>query len=356
MQQYRVKLALVIAGAAGLASALSAQAQTIYFADIFVPSFADGSIRRVNVDGSGLQTVLDTGGGLRSIDVDAAGGKVYFCDVDNYKVARCNTDGSGVQDLATGLAFPATCRLNRPEGLVVWGDQTDETISRANLDGTGSLLITTTPFHRGLVIDPAAGYMYWDTSITPTSGRIMRSNLDGTGQVILVNGATFGKPASLAIDAAAGKLYWTDYVNKVVRRSNFDGSGLQTLYSSGDSPRAIALDLPSGKLYWGQDYGEEPTFGAIYRSNLDGSGIEFFLTGLGLVNDMVIVASGPAPCYANCDASTAPPVLNVQDFSCFLGKFASDDPYANCDGSTQPPVLNVQDFSCFLGKFAAGCP
>jgi agmatine deiminase len=62
------------------------------------------------------------------------------------------------------------------------------------------------------------------------------------------------------------------------------------------------------------------------------------------------------PCYANCDGSTAAPILNVADFTCFLSKFAAQDPYANCDGSTEPPVLNVADFTCFLSKFAAGCP
>jgi hypothetical protein len=30
--------------------------------------------------------------------------------------------------------------------------------------------------------------------------------------------------------------------------------------------------------------------------------------------------------------------------------------YANCDGSVTPPVLNVLDFTCFLNRFAAGCP
>ena len=64
----------------------------------------------------------------------------------------------------------------------------------------------------------------------------------------------------------------------------------------------------------------------------------------------------PAPCgYANCDGSTAMPALNVNDFSCFLNKFAAGDVYANCDQSTTPPVLNVNDFSCFLGQFALGC-
>jgi hypothetical protein len=61
------------------------------------------------------------------------------------------------------------------------------------------------------------------------------------------------------------------------------------------------------------------------------------------------------PCYANCDGSTTAPALNVQDFACFLNRFAAGDSYANCDSSTTPPVLNVQDFGCFLNRFAAGC-
>ena len=64
----------------------------------------------------------------------------------------------------------------------------------------------------------------------------------------------------------------------------------------------------------------------------------------------------PATCYPNCDASTAIPVLNVNDFTCFLKKYAAGDAYANCDGSTTPPVLNVNDFICFQQKYAAGCP
>ena len=64
---------------------------------------------------------------------------------------------------------------------------------------------------------------------------------------------------------------------------------------------------------------------------------------------------GPSPCYANCDASTTAPCLNVLDFGCFLNKFAAGDTYANCDGSTTAPTLNVLDFGCFLNRFAAGC-
>jgi hypothetical protein len=68
------------------------------------------------------------------------------------------------------------------------------------------------------------------------------------------------------------------------------------------------------------------------------------------------LAAVPASCYANCDGSTVPPVLNVGDFTCFLQRFAAGESYANCDQSTVSPVLNVGDFTCFLQRFAAGCP
>jgi glucose/arabinose dehydrogenase/PKD repeat protein len=71
--------------------------------------------------------------------------------------------------------------------------------------------------------------------------------------------------------------------------------------------------------------------------------------GLSLTADYAIA------CYANCDQSTVPPILNANDFECFLNKWAAGDPYANCDQSTFPPVLNANDFQCFLNAYAAGC-
>ena len=37
--------------------------------------------------------------------------------------------------------------------------------------------------------------------------------------------------------------------------------------------------------------------------------------------------------------------------------FVSSSPcYTNCDASTNPPILNVNDFTCFLNAYAVGCP
>jgi hypothetical protein len=74
--------------------------------------------------------------------------------------------------------------------------------------------------------------------------------------------------------------------------------------------------------------------------------------------------SASAPCYANCDQSTTAPILNINDFQCFLNSFAAAQSlppnqqatsYANCDQSTTQPILNVNDFQCFVNKFAVGC-
>ena len=60
-------------------------------------------------------------------------------------------------------------------------------------------------------------------------------------------------------------------------------------------------------------------------------------------------------CYANCDASTANPILTANDFQCFLNTFAARESTANCDNNTTGPLFTANDFQCFLNKYAAGC-
>jgi hypothetical protein len=62
-----------------------------------------------------------------------------------------------------------------------------------------------------------------------------------------------------------------------------------------------------------------------------------------------------ANCYANCDASTLTPCLNVNDFLCFNNLYAAGSSSANCDASTLTPILNVNDFLCFNNRYAANC-
>jgi hypothetical protein len=87
----------------------------------------------------------------------------------------------------------------------------------------------------------------------------------------------------------------------------------------------------------------------------------------GITREQAILCIGKVPpqfCYANCNQSISTPVLNVEDFACFVNQFSAGyllphhqqlGHYANCDRSTTPPALNVEDFACFIREFAQGC-
>jgi hypothetical protein len=96
--------------------------------------------------------------------------------------------------------------------------------------------------------------------------------------------------------------------------------------------------------------------GALYFAGLLDQALKRALDGVVFEQACPIVEISQLPCYANCDGSTVPPVLNISDFICFQARFAANDPLANCDGSVIPPVLNINDFICFTNAFAAGCP
>ncbi len=136
------------------------------------------------------------------------------------------------------------------------------------------------------------------------------------------------------------------------------GSGFQTYTSGGQTYNYILGWTGAGLTALGT--GADATIRATLA--IDDPTAPRLIAGGDFVSAGGVVSPGVAQwnscptCYANCDRSTIPPLLNVNDFVCFLNKFSAGSDYANCDGSTIPPVLSVLDFTCFLNKFAAGCP
>ncbi|MCH8270364.1 MAG: SBBP repeat-containing protein, partial [Planctomycetes bacterium] len=62
-------------------------------------------------------------------------------------------------------------------------------------------------------------------------------------------------------------------------------------------------------------------------------------------------------CYADCNKTAGPRVLDLFDFLCFQDSFVNREPYAcDCDISTGPIVCDIFDFLCFQNAFVAGCP
>ena len=134
----------------------------------------------------------------------------------------------------------------------------------------------------GIVVDVAAGHLYWTDMGNPSAndGSIERSDLDGSNVThIIPPGGTF-TPKQLQLDAKNRKLYWCDREGMRVMRANLDGSNVETLVdtSEGDSRPGkdirkqcvgIALDVEGEKVYWTQKGPANAGDGRIFRANLE---------------------------------------------------------------------------------------
>ncbi len=124
----------------------------------------------------------------------------------------------------------------------------------------------------GVAIDAAAGKIYWADT---TTGVIRVANLDGTGATDLYTGES--SPSGVAIDPAAGLIYWADAVSGSgsIRVGNLDGSAAaRTLFARESYPVGVTIDPAAGKIYWGS----YDTF-KIRVGNLDGTGAADLFTG-----------------------------------------------------------------------------
>jgi sugar lactone lactonase YvrE len=139
----------------------------------------------------------------------------------------------------------------------------------------------------GLAVDIAAGHLYWTNMGNPKAndGSILRSDLDGGNLITIVPpGGTF-TPKQIQIEKTTAKLYWCDREGMRVMRANLDGSKIETLVDTSDGdPRpgpdatkwcvGIAVDVEGGKFYWTQKGGDNAEQGRILRASIDMSSLE----------------------------------------------------------------------------------
>ena len=163
-----------------------------------------------------------------------------------------------------------------PEGNLYWVTPLTRSIHRTNLDDEGrvieDVLVSLPSSPSTIAVDAAGGKLYW-TDIP--SQIIKRSDLDGSNEEILI--VSDGTPWGIAVDNQHGKIYWTDRkrdLSDKIKRANLDGTEIEDLVTAGlSSPGYIALDVSGDKLYW-----VDRLTNKIQRANLDGSNIQDLLT------------------------------------------------------------------------------
>ena len=174
-------------------------------------------------------------------------------------------------------------RQPAPGGRLFFLDLAAGRVLSANPDGTGltTLVEEGRKLPDGLAIDIAAGRLYWTNMGNPKAndGSILRSDLDGKNLTTIVpSGGTF-TPKQLQIEKSTGKLYWCDREGMRVMRCNLDGSSIETLVdtSRGNPPPGadptkwcvgIAVDIEKGKFYWTQKGGDNAGQGSILRASI----------------------------------------------------------------------------------------
>ena len=150
------------------------------------------------------------------------------------------------------------------------------------VDGSDKIVIASgCTLPDGVAVDAAAGHIYWTDMGVPNlnDGMIERADLDGENRVTIIPPGGTHTPKQLQLDKAHGKLYWCDREGMRVMRANVDGSNVETLVQTGtgdadarDTKKqcvGITLDHERGHLYWTQKGPENAGVGVIYRAGIE---------------------------------------------------------------------------------------
>ena len=235
--------------------------------DLVRADVLSGTVEPILTDGS------VTGGTVLAADVSR--GKLYILDYLNH-IARVNFDGSGRSNVVANINPNNVLRPNE-----------------------------------SLAVDELSGRIYWTEPLFGVVLRILSANGDGSDvrQIIPNVVADHG----IAVDSVAGQLYWVEtalYESQVVdliRRSNLDGSAVQTVYAApeGRQVRELAMDSFARNLYW-----RDPSQSKLLWLPMDGSGSPAALASVGNQSHGFVLRPLQNELYFTNDAGVMRAALN----------------------------------------------
>jgi VCBS repeat-containing protein len=221
---------------------------------------------------------------------------IYFTDEGLSSLNKAPLDG-GTFERVRSLTFSASSiALDLTNRMVYWYVGAPEyRIYRAPLDGGAQELVVQmpevefetefgtardNPSVRDMAIDVAAGKLYWTTNSVQNvyPAKLSRSNVDGSNIEDLWTQSPFGFPQGIDLDLKEGKVYWTS--SQEILRTDMESPRVTetvvNIAGSGGEISAIALDVSRGKLFWTE--GQTFSGSRIRTANLDGSTAETIVT------------------------------------------------------------------------------
>jgi DNA-binding beta-propeller fold protein YncE len=243
----------------------------IYWTNMGNPKKNDGSIERVDLDGRNRKTIVPEGGTFtpKQMHLEKASGKLYWCDREGMRVMRSNLDGSKVEtlvDTSGGDPRPGPDASRWCVGITVdpkhekcyWTQKGADNaevgrIFRANIElpkgqtpanrNDIELLFDHLPEPIDLELDLQNRVLYWtDRGDPPRGNTVNRARLDPTtgkptAPEIVVTHLMEG--IGIALDIEGDRMFVTDLAGSVYT-ARLDGSENRTLLAACGNLTGIA--------------------------------------------------------------------------------------------------------------------
>jgi DNA-binding beta-propeller fold protein YncE len=258
--------------------AVDIAARHLYWTNMGNPKANDGSILRSDLDGGNLTTIVPPGGTFtpKQIQIEKSTAKLYWSDREGMRVMRANLDGSNIEtlvDTSQGDPRPGPdatkwcvgIALDVERGKFYWtqkgGDNAEQgRILRASIDMSYletpadrqdiELLYEGLPEPIDLDIDSSTRMLYWtDRGDPPRGNTVNRAPLDAAPGKRPPPDIVFDhlmEGIGLALDPKGGRMFITDFGGSVYS-ANLDGSDRRTLQIALGNLTGIAyVELPAG--------------------------------------------------------------------------------------------------------------
>uniref|UniRef100_A0AAY4CGV2 EGF-like domain-containing protein n=1 Tax=Denticeps clupeoides TaxID=299321 RepID=A0AAY4CGV2_9TELE len=183
-----------------------------------------------------------------SLDYDSVDGKLYYTDVSLDVIRRANLDGSGMETvISQGLKTTDGLAVDWVARNMYWTDTGRNTIEVARLDGSSRKVLVNNSLDepRAIAVFPSKGYLFWTD--WGHIAKIERAHLDGSDRKVLIN-TDLGWPNGLTLDYDTRRIFWVDAHLDRIESSDLNGKLRQILVSPVSHP--FALTQQDSWIYW----------------------------------------------------------------------------------------------------------
>jgi len=243
-------------------------------------------LKNLDVRSKEVTTVTEIPGFSFGLEYDPLTETLYYSDDDNLKIYSNSLDGSSETEIAAGFTSVRDLALDWEFGYLYVTDRSEHALLEIRLS---DLRITTLydNLNNGLGelpvgVDYSADNLYI-TCVEIDAETVWKGNVFGDGVERIINYSAGGYGYGIAVDDVNEKIYFDNTDDGTILSSNLDGTDIVEITTTADRVYGLETDAEFGKLYWSERNG------SLYTSNLDGSGKQTLVEGLGDVRGIVLI-------------------------------------------------------------------